>query len=92
MKLQQGNSGDGVTVLQRALRYCVGRNISIDGDYGPQTAAAVLWFQDHINDTSGGGTLIEDGIYGPETRNWMPFPRWTWPANVRTSQCENIPA
>jgi hypothetical protein len=89
--LWQGHANDAVTVLQRALRYCHGRNISIDGEYGPQTRSAVLWFQQHINDVTGGGALIEDGIYGPETKNWMSYPTWRRSDNTRTSNCEIAP-
>lgn len=84
--LKQGNRNDAVKVLQRALRYCSGYNISIDGDYGPQTRAAVLDLQRRTNATYP-AYLEEDGEYGPDTYNWVQFPAWSWPANVMQNSC-----
>lgn len=89
--LKYGNKNDAVTVLQRALRYCSGYNIAIDGDYGSQTKAAVLDLQRRMNSAYGAG-IAEDGIYGPQTRGWMIFPVWTWPGNTRTNRCDHSPA
>lgn len=52
--LKRGSSGDSVKDLQRRL------NVTVDGDFGPQTEAAVKAFQ-----TSRG--LVADGIVGPYT-------------------------
>jgi peptidoglycan hydrolase-like protein with peptidoglycan-binding domain len=84
--LKQGNHNEAVTVLQRGLKYCHGDNISIDGDYGPQTRGAVLALQKRANDAFGAG-IAEDGEYGPQTADWTKFPVWSWPANVRTNGC-----
>ncbi|HYQ62002.1 peptidoglycan-binding domain-containing protein [Actinophytocola sp.] len=84
--LEQGNNNDAVKVLQRALRYCSGYNLSIDGDYGPQTRGAVLDLQRRMNDSYNAG-LEEDGEYGPNTYNWVKFPAWSWPANVMQNSC-----
>jgi hypothetical protein len=89
--LKQGNRNDAVTVLQRALKYCHGFSITVDGEYGPQTKAAVLGLQHRANSNYGAG-LVEDGEYGPKTKNWTHFPDWTWPGNVRTQWCDLSPA
>lgn len=84
--LEQGNRNDAVKVLQRALRYCSGYNLSIDGDYGPQTRGAVLDLQRRMN-ASHNANLEEDGEYGPNTYNYVKFPAWSWPANVMQNSC-----
>lgn len=89
--LRQGNRNDAVKVLQRALHYCHGyRDLAIDGDYGPHTRAVVLERQ-QIANGSYGANIAEDGIYGPQTRDWIQFTVWTWPANQRTIWCEHSP-
>lgn len=88
--LRQGNRNDAVRVLQRALRECHGYNIGVDGDYGPQTRAAVLNRQQIVNG-SYGGNIDEDGIYGPQTKDWLQFTVWSWPANQDTVWCEHSP-
>jgi|SRR6185503_2377901 len=57
--LKNGSTGGEVTMLQRALSF-LGYTISIDGDYGPGTAAVVTQFQ-----TDNG--LDADGEAGPNT-------------------------
>jgi lysozyme len=57
--LQNGSTGGEVTMLQRALSV-LGYNLTIDGNYGPGTAAAVSQFQ-----TANG--LTADGAAGPNT-------------------------
>ncbi len=52
--LRKGNKGADVAKLQRML------GIHVDGDYGPQTLAAVCLFQ-----TNNG--LVADGLVGPAT-------------------------
>jgi hypothetical protein len=84
------HKNDAVTVLQRGLRFCHGYNITVDGEYGPQTRSAVLGIQRWANGAYGAG-LEEDGEYGPETQNWVQFPVHTWPANTRTNRCEHSP-
>lgn len=89
-QLKQGNKGDGVTVLQRSLKYCEGYNISIDGDYGPQTKNAVAAWQRQMNGDYNAGLAV-DGEFGPHTRDWTTFVDYTWPANVRTQWCDFSP-
>jgi hypothetical protein len=88
--LKQGNRNDAVTVLQRGLKYCHRFNITVDGEYGPNTKAAVLALQRRANGGWGAG-LVEDGEYGPKTKDWTAFPTWTWPGNVRTNRCDLEP-
>jgi len=67
--LVQGNSGNGVRALQRALVYCEGYSVGssgVDGSYGPATKSAVLSFQR-------GNGLTADGQYGNQTRNSIEF-------------------
>jgi len=54
------SQGIEVTVLQRTLHDCYGQNIAVDGDFGPDTAAALANAQrfHHIS---------ADGVYGPQT-------------------------
>lgn len=57
--LSQGSDGDGVKVLQRMLNYW-GYETVVDGDFGPETDAAVRAFQ------MGRGIPV-DGLVGPVT-------------------------
>ncbi len=57
--LRQGARGPAVTQLQQKLR-AKGYNISVDGDFGPNTAAAVRAFQQSHG-------LGVDGVVGPNT-------------------------
>jgi peptidoglycan hydrolase-like protein with peptidoglycan-binding domain len=84
--LRQGNRNDAVKVLQRALKHCSGYDISIGGDYGPQTRGAVLALQRRMNGSYNAG-LQEDGEYGPNTYNWVQFPAWSWPENAMQNSC-----
>jgi hypothetical protein len=80
-QLKQGDKGNAVKVLQRALKYCrIHANIAVDGEFGPATKRAVLDMQDWAN--ARGADLDEDGEFGPATRDWMTWPRWYWPQNT----------
>ncbi len=57
--LKVGSSGGSVRDLQNALR-AAGHNISVDGQFGPQTKNAVLAFQRARG-------LTVDGVVGPQT-------------------------
>ncbi|NES31781.1 peptidoglycan-binding protein [Micromonospora terminaliae] len=89
-QLKSGNNNDAVTVLQRALRYCHGYSIGIDGEFGPQTKAAVLGVQRRANSAYGAG-IAEDGEYGPQTADWIHWPVWTKAGNTMTNRCELSP-
>jgi hypothetical protein len=58
----QGSNSSAVSALQWALNYCVygyGR-LAVDGDFGPNTKAALREVQGWIG-------AAQDGVYGPET-------------------------
>ena len=63
--LRKGSEGDAVTTVQRPL------GIAVDGDYGPQTAAAVAAFQRAQG-------LSDSGVFGPESWSAL-FPMPTVP-------------
>lgn len=58
--LQYGSYGPAVTALQQRL-VALGDRLSVDGDYGPATLAAVVAFQRAHK-------LLPDGIAGPATQ------------------------
>jgi hypothetical protein len=58
--LKKGATGSRVTQLQKALNTTRTKKISVDGDYGSQTAKAVSEFQAKHG-------LTADGEYGPKT-------------------------
>jgi peptidoglycan hydrolase-like protein with peptidoglycan-binding domain len=60
--LADGNQGEGVKALQRTLNTCYGRNLTVDGDFGSATKAAVRYAQ-------GQSGASVDGSYGPNTRD-----------------------
>ncbi|MEV0222316.1 peptidoglycan-binding domain-containing protein [Streptomyces sp. NPDC050704] len=68
--MAQGSTGGGVTSLQKALRHCYGRNIAIDGEFGPATKEALEYAQ-------GRAGVRQDGEYGPETRWAMLWGRYS---------------
>lgn len=57
--VRQGDSGEGVRAVQQALAG-LGYDVGVDGNFGAQTAAAVVAFQ-----TASG--LEPDGVVGPAT-------------------------
>jgi peptidoglycan hydrolase-like protein with peptidoglycan-binding domain len=58
--------GDGVLALQEALHYCYGKSISLDGQFGTGTRAALISVQSAIG-------ADPDGGYGPQTHGLMHF-------------------
>jgi peptidoglycan hydrolase-like protein with peptidoglycan-binding domain len=54
-----GDSGDGVKQIQTALK-AAGYKVTVDGQFGPQTATAVKSFQKKNG-------LKQDGVVGPKT-------------------------
>ena len=71
-----GNSSGAVTDLQFELNDCYGQHLSTDGDFGPQTKAALQHAQsvEHIT---------ADGVYGPVTRDHL---HWA----DSNAQCERL--
>ncbi len=57
--VQQGSQGEAVSAVQQQLA-ARGKDVAVDGDFGPQTDAAVKAFQKEKS-------LPEDGIVGPQT-------------------------
>ena len=73
--LAKGNVGSAVRALQQAIRRCEGAefaNVSVDGDYGPQTKWAVTEIQQGV--AAAGDPISIDGVYGPQTKGVMAFP------------------
>lgn len=69
---QQGSTGNAVIALQRQLN-AHGHNLTVDGDFGPATAAAVRSFQSSKK-------LSVDGVAGPQTWNSLVGSASTTPA------------
>jgi peptidoglycan hydrolase-like protein with peptidoglycan-binding domain len=66
--MSEGQGGaDAVVVLQDALTRCNREQVAADGEYGPQTAAAVADVQQRAGITA-------DGEYGPATLEAMRWP------------------
>lgn len=63
--VQQGDTGNAVKRVQRALRRLPNLSIVVDGIFGPATHTAVVEFQQ-------GEGLTPDGIVGPLT--WAALP------------------
>ncbi|MFD7704307.1 peptidoglycan-binding protein [Streptomyces caelestis] len=60
----QGTNSPAVQKLQYSMNLCYGENLSLDGDFGPATKAALIRTQRKA------GTPA-DGQYGPNTRTAM---------------------
>ena len=65
--LKVGSSGESVKVLQALLNSALGLSLSVDGQFGPMTSAAVKQWQ-----TANG--LVPDGLVGPMTKAAMNAP------------------
>ena len=59
-KLKPGDTGPEVVALQNALVGLGATGVTVDGNYGPATQAAVAAFQQAHG-------LTADGVVGPET-------------------------
>ena len=66
MEAGQGDE-EAVVVLQNALVRCNGQAVAIDGEYGPQTARAVIAVQRQAG-------VAADGAYGPAMLQAMRWP------------------
>jgi peptidoglycan hydrolase-like protein with peptidoglycan-binding domain len=76
MQVGEGDE-DAVAVLQNALARCHGEAVDIDGQYGPQTAGAVMAVQSQAG-------VARDGEYGPATLDVM---RWPVTGTAGTTDC-----
>jgi hypothetical protein len=78
--LASGSSNGGVRQLQSDLNNCYGRTswggvdlgirLTVDGDFGPKTKAALTTAQRYLHD-HGRTWLTVDGIYGPQSADTM---------------------
>ncbi|MDR2973216.1 MAG: peptidoglycan-binding protein [Propionibacteriaceae bacterium] len=73
--MSQGSVSSGVRVMQVALQCAAHSPGEIDGNWGPNTTAAVRSFQ-----RSRYGMTV-DGVYGPDTHNGFPW----WPSSPNQS-------
>lgn len=62
--IKQGNSGTQVKNLQNDLNYFMGCGLSVDGNVGPKTIAALKKWQTKYG-------LVADGSYGPKSEAKM---------------------
>lgn len=58
------NNNFAVELLQASMNYCYGEKLTVDGDFGALTQAA-------LKRTQGKLGVSQDGSYGPVTRNAM---------------------
>lgn len=71
--LSQGDyNNTAVWVLQLALNECYGQGLTHDSDYGAATRQAVV----NVQTFHGFPPADRDGVYGPQTRNAMAFPKF----------------
>ena len=68
---------DAAAVVQQALVQCHGEAVTVDGQYGPQTADAVAAVQRQAG-------ITPDGAYGPATMEAM---RWPVDGTGGTPEC-----
>jgi peptidoglycan hydrolase-like protein with peptidoglycan-binding domain len=64
-KLRRGDRNWGVVALQQSIHFCGGRQVEVDGIYGPITEDAIEW-------TQAANGLTVDGVYGPDTKDVLP--------------------
>ena len=63
--MQRGGGGvNAVQSLQSSLRQCHGKNIAVDGSFGPRTEQALMDVQRALR-------ITVDGKYGPQTARAM---------------------
>jgi putative peptidoglycan binding protein len=65
-QLKQGANNPAVRDLQRGLKVCYKKSITVDGDFGPATEAALKQVQSLLK-------VSVDGEYGPQTRKHFQF-------------------
>jgi len=68
--MDYGSTGDGVRILQLALKSCYGRSITVDGQFGPDTRDALKYAQSQER-------ITVDGLYGEEGFYNLKWPRYT---------------
>jgi peptidoglycan hydrolase-like protein with peptidoglycan-binding domain len=75
----QGSQSAAVSLLQRAMNQCYAEGLSVDGQFGPRTAAALRDVQRRVH-------VDDDGEYGPITRHAM-----VWPSADIPHHCSHAP-
>lgn len=79
--LTQGSSGPAVEELQQKLNAAgVAPALTVDGIYGPLTAAGVRGFQQNWNAAHADQAILVDGIAGPQT--WGAIDSMNLPSTV----------
>ncbi|MGC9544891.1 peptidoglycan-binding domain-containing protein [Streptomyces sp. UG1] len=68
--MDYGSTGNGVKVLQLALRSCYGRSIAVDGVFGAATRNALKYAQ-------GREGITVDGLYGEQAFFNLKWPKYT---------------
>lgn len=87
--LQQGYASAGVRTLQDSIRWCYRSrgeavlNITVDGNYGAKTKAAVKRVQQLAGITA-------DGVYGPGTRDAMLHRQDAWEGDQDPNVCRRL--
>ena len=65
-QLKKGAKNDAVRALQRGLKICYKKSITVDGDFGSATQTALKQVQSKLG-------VSVDGEYGPQTRKHFQF-------------------
>ncbi|MGH1563101.1 peptidoglycan-binding domain-containing protein [Mumia sp. DW29H23] len=87
--LQQGYVGAAVRTLQNSIAWCYrGYNetvlkITVDGNFGPKTKAALKRVQQIEGVTA-------DGVYGPQTRDAMKHRQVAWEGDQDPNVCREL--
>jgi hypothetical protein len=71
-----GSGDEPVLILQKALRYCYGYSIALDGVFGSGTRSALVATQKRVKVTA-------DGVFGPATSKAMNWPAFSGSSFVR---------
>jgi peptidoglycan hydrolase-like protein with peptidoglycan-binding domain len=71
----QGDRGNGVRAIQRALNFCYQQGLAVDGSFGPKTYQALRTVQRQVG-------VTVDGKFGPQTMNAMKWPYFNNGSNV----------
>ncbi|GIH02885.1 hypothetical protein Rhe02_09520 [Rhizocola hellebori] len=61
--MSRGASGSGVYALQQTLNRCYGESLSLDGQFGPRTQAALIRAQQRHGATRDLGRYTDDEAY-----------------------------
>jgi hypothetical protein len=83
-RLELGNSGQPVTVLQRALLMCSNRDVAVDGTFSEDTRGALARDQDRQL------ALPPTGVYDPPTARAVRWPWYTSSNNTFTGLCGQV--